>query len=106
MERRPHLAVLQQHGAVEQRPSDLVRDLGVATPTSNGGPSFSSAAMRASISPLRSHESAAHQQIAGQVPHEGQLGRHRQVRRLGLRRAGPADNQRRIPVESPAVGLI
>src|SRR5207249_4500447 len=52
MKYRADGAVFQQHGTVEQRATH-VRGIGVANPTSSGGASFSSTAMRVSVWQLR-----------------------------------------------------
>ena len=80
---------------------------GVATPTSTGGASFSSAAMRDSFWQLRRTKPLAHQQIARKIAHQRQFRRHHQVRALLSRAARAARTiSAELPSMSPAVGLI
>ena len=100
MEDRPHRPVPQQHRAVEQWPPDVAR-IGSGHPHQHRRPvlQFRRDARQRLAAAL--HKAAAHQQIAGQVPHQRQFGRRHQVSRLGLRGAGPAYDERRVPVNIP-----
>ena len=81
--------------------------LGVATPTSSGGASFNSAAMRVKRLATALHEAPAHQQIARQITHQGQFGRDHQIGALSLRGRAPREQSvRNCRSISPAVGLI
>ena len=106
VEDRPGLAVSQQHGAVEQGPAHLG---GV-----HGGDAHQ---QRRPVRQLGGHalelvaapadKTAAHQQIARQVPHESQLRRDHQVGAQHAGLPGPADDQRGVAgyISSGRVGL-
>ena len=106
VENRPGLAVSQQHGAIEQGPAHLSGvQGGDAYQQRRAVGQFGGHALELVEAPA--NETAAHQQVTRQVPHEGQLRRDHQVGAQCPGLPGPADDQRGVAgyVSSGRVGL-
>jgi hypothetical protein len=95
---------LEQHGAVEQRPSN-VRGIGGCNTHEQRRSVFQFRGNPDQFGSAPLHESTVHQQIAGQIAHQGEFGGDCQIRTQFPGPPGARDNQCGIATEVPGRGI-